>query len=147
MKRCYLFDIDGTLADIRHRLHHIERTPKDWDAFFADCVDDLPFAHVCELARDLDRAGQTIVFVSGRSDRVRIETRQWICEHVVLFDRPLYMRSQGDHRPDHVVKGELLEQVRADGYWPIMAFDDRNQVVEMWRAKGIPCAQVADGNF
>src|SRR5215216_5846770 len=24
---CYLFDIDGTLADVTHRLHHIETKP------------------------------------------------------------------------------------------------------------------------
>jgi hypothetical protein len=28
-----------------------------------------------------------------------------------------------------------------------MAFDDRNSVVKMWRDLGIPCAQVADGDF
>ena len=52
-----------------------------------------------------------------------------------------------NHRPDHQVKGELLDRLRADGWEPIMAFDDRNQVVRMWREKGIPCAQVADGDF
>jgi hypothetical protein len=28
-----------------------------------------------------------------------------------------------------------------------MAFDDRSQVVKMWRKRGVPCAQVADGDF
>jgi hypothetical protein len=41
----------------------------------------------------------------------------------------------------------LLDKLMADGFRPIMAFDDRNQVVEMWRQRGVPCAQVADGNF
>jgi hypothetical protein len=35
----------------------------------------------------------------------------------------------------------------ADGYEPIMVFDDRNQVVKMWRERGIVCAQVAEGDF
>jgi hypothetical protein len=26
-------------------------------------------------------------------------------------------------------------------------FDDRNQVVKMWREKGLTCFQVAEGNF
>lgn len=61
--------------------------------------------------------------------------------------RDVYMRKDGDHRPDNEVKSELLARIRADGHDPIMAFDDRDQVVKMWRAAGIPCAQVADGNF
>ena len=146
MTRCYLFDLDGTLADITHRLPHIQKTPKDWDAFFADCPGDAPISHIIELAQDLMRAGAGVVFVSGRSDQVRAETLEWLYNHVGA-SRTLYMRKAGDHRPDHIIKGELLDQIVADGYEPIMAFDDRNQVVEMWRAKGIPCAQVADGNF
>ena len=143
---CYLFDIDGTLADLSHRLPHIQKQPKDWDAFFADCADDAPISHIIELAQDLMRAGKFVVFVSGRSDQVRVETLEWLSEHVGA-SRTLYMRKAGDHRPDHIVKGELLEQILADDYHPIMAFDNRDQVVKMWRERGIPCAQVADGNF
>jgi hypothetical protein len=35
MTGCYLFDIDGTLADLSHRLHYIKPAggPKNWDAF------------------------------------------------------------------------------------------------------------------
>jgi hypothetical protein len=57
------------------------------------------------------------------------------------------MRRRGDKRADFIVKGELLDKIIADGWQPIMAFDDRNQVVQMWRARGIPCAQVAEGDF
>lgn len=28
-----IFDIDGTLADIAHRRHHVETKPKNWSAF------------------------------------------------------------------------------------------------------------------
>ncbi len=60
---------------------------------------------------------------------------------------PLYMRKAGDHRDDDKLKIEMLARVRADGFDPIMAFDDRNRVVKAWREAGIPCAQVADGDF
>ena len=33
-------DLDGVLADVRHRVHHVERRPKDWAAFFAAATDD-----------------------------------------------------------------------------------------------------------
>lgn len=149
MRPCYIFDIDGTLADLSHRLPHIQKSPKDWDAFFAACEDDEPIGHVCELAKNVFRAGPAVVFMSGRSDRVHSQTRRWLGKHIGLWAKvaPLYMRKDGDHRPDHLVKLELLNMVRDHGYAPIMAFDDRNQVVEMWRANGVPCAQVAPGDF
>lgn len=144
--RCYIFDIDGTIADLSHRLPHIQKTPKDWDAFFAACSGDAPIPHTISLAQDLFGAGRVIVYVSGRSDQCRDATQDWLINHG-LPPGNLYMRKAGDHRPDHQVKVELLEQLRAEGRQPVMAFDDRNTVVKMWRELGVPCAQVADGDF
>lgn len=144
MSNCYLFDIDGTLADLTHRLSHIQKEPKDWNAFFDACADDAPIGHIVELATMLSIHSR-VVFVSGRSDRVRDVTMDWLRDRG-LFG-PLYMRRDGDHRPDDIVKGELLEEILGDGWKPVMAFDDRNQVVEMWRSRGVPCAQVAPGDF
>ncbi len=146
MTACYLFDLDGTLADCGHRLRHIEGPKKDWRAFFAACGDDTPITHIARLAKTLWSAESKIVYVSGRSSECRIQTMQWIKQHD-LPQAPLYMREEGDFRADDIVKGELLDQVIADGWEPIMAFDDRARVVAMWRARGIPCAQVAEGDF
>jgi hypothetical protein len=144
MPRCYLFDLDGTLADCTHRLHHIKSTRKNWKAFFAACDKDGPIPHIVELARHLLKV-ERLVFCSGRSNEVRKETEKWLKDH--HLSGPLYMRSARDKRPDYTVKGELLDRILADGWEPIMAFDDRDQVVKMWRARGIPCAQVAEGDF
>lgn len=144
--KCYLFDIDGTLADLSHRLPHIQKEPKDWDAFFAACGDDKPIQHVIDLLITLFDADQKIVLVSGRSSQCHAETVAWLERHKIPTDS-LYTRKEGDHRPDDQVKAELLTAIRADGYEPMMAFDDRDQVVFMWRRLGIPCAQVAPGNF
>ena len=64
-----------------------------------------------------------------------------------LFDGPPYMREAGDHRDDDVVKIEMLAQIRADGFEPIMVFEDRTRVVKARRSAGIPCMQVCNGNF
>lgn len=143
--KCYIFDIDGTLADCSHRIHHIESSPKNWDAFFAACDQDLPIEHICDLARLLIYE-TLVVYVSGRSDQCRGQTEDWLKKNE-LWTGALYMRREGDHRPDDIIKIELLEQLRADGWEPIMAFDDRQRVVDAWRAAGIPCAQVAPGDF
>lgn len=146
MTPCYVFDIDGTLADLTHRLPFIQQSPKNWAAFFANVAGDAPIRHICDLANTLSDADKYIVLVSGRSDECRSETVRWLNVNRISF-HALYMREAGDHRPDNIVKGELLNELLADGYQPLMAFDDRNQVVEMWRSRGIPCAQVAAGDF
>jgi len=141
----YIFDLDGTLADCTHRLHFINNGKKDWPAFFAACKDDAPIHHMIELCAELEVSGR-IVICSGRSDVVRDDTMRWLIENGLSPDL-LMMRKQGDHRPDHVVKLEMLTDLRAMNYNPTMAFDDRDQVVKMWRENGVPCAQVAPGDF
>lgn len=148
---CYVFDIDGTLADMSHRLHHILREPgdarpKDWRACFAAVADDAPIPHMVDLCMIAKEAGRHIVFVSGRSDECRAATERWLAVHVGRYGA-LYMRRAGDQCDDNIVKREILDQMRADGWRPVMAFDDRTRVVKMWRAAGIPCAQVAEGDF
>lgn len=144
---CYIFDLDGTLADLSHRLHHITSTPKNWRAFFSSVLDDAPIEHVVELYHIVNRK-KPVVFVSGRSDECRDATIQWLVKHnFTIQANGLYMRTAGDRRPDYLVKYDLLQQLRADGWNPVMAFDDRDQVVQMWRENGIPCAQVAPGSF
>lgn len=143
--KCFLIDIDGTVADGDHRLHHIQKDPRDWDTFFLACVDDTPIAHMHAVVRALSEHFK-IVYVSGRSDMVRQQTVDWLDQHGFPCDA-LYMRKQGDHEDDNTLKIKLLAQVRADGYEPVMAFDDRNRVVKAWREAGIPCAQVAEGDF
>lgn len=147
MQPVYVFDIDGTLADITHRLHYIQGESKDWSAFFAACVDDKPISHMLDLAWDLKmKAGRVVIYVSGRSDKVRDETERWLGANSAPFGK-LYMRKSGDHKPDHELKIELLADLRADGYEPALWFDDRSQVVKAIRAAGIPVCQVADGEF
>lgn len=151
MKPCYIFDIDGTIADNSHRTHHLQKQPKDWASYHKGVADDGPHKHIIGLANVLSSRAQ-IVLCTGRHEEQRPITTIWLY-HNTGFVGPdessarLYMRANGDHRPDHVVKAELLAKIKEDGFEPIMAFDDRNSVVEMWRANGVPCAQVADGNF
>lgn len=146
--KCYIFDLDGTLADLSHRLHHIQKSPKDWRAFFAyeNVYEDGLITHVGWVYGSLRRAGNPTVIVSGRSDECWEATTDWLAKHGVQYDK-LYMRTAGDRRPDYQVKYDLLQKLKADGWEPIMAFDDRDQVVQMWRDNGIPCAQVAPGSF
>lgn len=155
MKDAIIFDLDGTLADLSHRLHFISNGNRDWDSFFAACKDDAPIPHMVQLYRMLKEAKvsdtttfskHTLIVASGRSDSCRYDTAMWMLDNGIIT-KHLYMRKEGDHRSDYQVKQEILEQIKADGFNPIMAFDDRDQVVKMWRDNEVPCAQVAPGDF
>jgi len=146
----YLCDLDGTICDISHRLHFIKREKPDWDGFFRACVDDTPKMPIIRTLRALYHGGAAIVYVSGRSDLVKQETMTWLAEFGCP-PGPLFMRKADDHREDHVVKAELLEEVakiQYPGDWCIEAvFEDRKQVVEMYRKRGYTVFQVAEGDF
>ena len=145
MRYCIIFDIDGTLSNPEHRLHLIKTEPKQWDEFYAAARMDLPIKPIVALAGIIGEKCP-IICVTGRVESIRGDTREWLDEYSIDY-RGLYMRADGDTRDDFVVKAELFDQMKADGWDPIIAFEDRTQVVEMWRSKGVICAQVAEGNF
>jgi hypothetical protein len=141
-----IFDIDGTLADCEHRRHWIKTKPKNYEAFHAGIPFDPVIEPVAHVMRTLTAAGNTIICCSGRMEKNRNDTEQWLLKQK-LHPHALYMRPTDDMRPDDVIKEELLARIRADGFNPVMAFDDRQRVVDMWRRNGIICAQVAEGDF
>lgn len=145
MRECYIFGIDGTITNVEHRRHYVQCKPKRWDLFNAAMTDDLPVSHIIDLIYRLSRTC-TIVLVTGREEVYRGPTEKWLHDNSVHFDF-LFMRPEKDFRADDIVKAEILEQMRENLFLPLMAFDDRNSVVAMWRKLGVPCAQVAEGDF
>src|ERR1700690_1313064 len=143
----YIFDIDGTLADCTHRLGFINEKPANWVGFFAACVNDEPIPEIIQVAKSLAGCAK-IVMVRGRSDVVRNQTLDWMSELSIPCDC-LMMREAGDHREDSIVKAELLDDLRETFPDEQIAgvFEDRKQVVDMSRAKGLRVFQVAEGNF
>jgi hypothetical protein len=88
-----------------------------------------------------------ILILSGRTDDCRDVTEQWLAKHLPVNYRELHMRKTGDHRKDSVVKEEIFWRDIAPNYNVLGVFDDRDQVVRMWRSIGLTCFQVAPGNF
>lgn len=143
--RLVVFDLDGTLALNEHRQHFVQRPvgEKNWRAFFDACDKDTPNWPVVLTLNALWSAGMNVQIWSGRTDRVREKTEDWLRLNG-LGHIPLRMREEGDHRPDTVLKKEWLDDASLK---PTMVFDDRDCVVQMWRENGITCFQVAPGPF
>lgn len=132
-------DLDGTLCDISHRLHHVKNGNHNWDAFFQECDKDVPKPVTIAVVNTIEAAGHRVEIWSGRSDIVRDKTEKWLKDNGVKYDL-LRMRKHGDHRPDVVIKKEWLDQCGIGR--PELILDDRQCVVDMWRENGITCFQV-----
>ena len=148
MNKIVIFDLDGTLAliDKRRDLATKDNGKFDWDVFFDPTnIDlDLPNQPVIQMA-DLLSTDYRIWILSGRSDVTHQATRDWLNKHGVYYDH-LVMRPQNYlYMPDNDLKQMWLDSIGVDNV--AMVFDDRNQVVDMWRKNGLTTFQVADGDF
>lgn len=134
----FIVDIDGTLA-----LKHPDRDIYDYSKVHMD-LPNLPVIKVVRAVRQMDGK---VVLMSGRSDECRQQTKRWIEDHVG-YGIPMFMRRQGDFRKDYIVKHELFQNHIAGRFHVTGVFDDRDQVIRLWRNHlMIPTFQVADGDF
>lgn len=145
MKPIYIFDLDGTLADASHRLHFIQGEKKDWRSFFAACANDKPILPTIRTFQELRREAEVWIW-TGRSDEVKSQTIKWWIDNDCV-PHEWSMRLAGDHRPDHEVKRGWLSAIGSDRDRIVAVFEDRDQVVRMWRECGLTCYQVAPGEF
>lgn len=161
LPKAIMCDLDGTLALIG------DRSPYD----ATDCdVKDLPNWPVIRTVLAMHAQGVKVIFMSGRDQKYRPETIRFIeryCRHVCehpdcdnvgidegVIPYELHMRgetapdpSKLDQRKDSVIKQELFDAHVRGKYNVLFVLDDRNQVVDQWRAMGLTCYQVAPGAF
>ena len=149
---CVIFDLDGTLADTRHRNHLIRLDEPDWEAFFLAAAEDTPHGYVAALASMvLDSAyvgmpfgkEMDLVICTGRPDTYRDLSETWLRRYNIPWDK-LIMRAAADRRPNDVVKLDMLTDLRRRGFSPVFSVDDEPASVRMWRANGVPCLAVDD---
>jgi hypothetical protein len=135
-----VLDIDGVLADVRHRLHYLAARPKNWEGFFAAAKDDQVLEIGAEFAK---RAATTheIVYLTGRPERLRAATQAWLDQQQLPGGR-LLMRPEGDRRPSAVVKVHELRRLRRESAVEMLVDDDPS-VIKAARAAGFT-VQVAD---
>jgi hypothetical protein len=144
-----IVDIDGTLSNCEHRVHWVRSKPKNWPAFNRGMKRDTVHEDIVWMLRTFHAAGCTILIASGRGEEDREVTETWLRDVAGiagLYSR-LYMRPARDYRSDDIVKGEILDHMLADGFNPTMAIDDRQQVVDMFRSRGLRVLQCARGDF
>lgn len=141
-----LVDIDGTIANIDHRLHYVQGEGKrNWQAFFANMNKDVMNDWCKDIVLSMKNTNQ-IVFCSGRPDNYREITEEWL-KNNGIHGHDLFMRPRNDSRSDEIVKQVLLDFEILTRYTPKFVIDDRPSVCRMWRSRGLTVLQVNDKEF
>ena len=143
-----IFDIDGVLADCSHRLHYLK--DKNYDKFYSDeeIMKDKPIYDIMSIFIGLGNlneynmgSNKTInIFISARNERCKKSTIQWLRDKLDIYidEDEIYLRSENDYRPAHEVKEDLIK--KHIGFKNILlAFDDDDQVNEMYKKHGVMC--------
>jgi predicted kinase len=133
----YIFDIDGTLANMNWW-----RSPYDYSNVWQDGVNEP----VKQLLLDLSFSND-IIIVSWRDDICKTDTEIWLKQNGIPYTE-IHMRKTGDVRNDGIVKKELFLEKIEPTYNVIWVVDDRDRVCQMWRMElNLLCLQVYYGNF
>ena len=149
-KPIILVDVDGTLANINHRLKFVKDKPKDWYNFFLNAPDDTPNEIIVNWVNEL-KNDNIIIICSGRSTSFKdikgdVILWEWLNKHQIPFDY-LLMRQSNDKRPDDQTKKDLLALLPKEQI--AFVIDDRLSVCKMWNQQGLKVYQVSenDGNY
>nr|DAS75426.1 MAG TPA: hypothetical protein [Bacteriophage sp.] len=140
-----VFDIDGVLADCSHRLHYLEK--KNYDKFYSDeeIMKDKPIPNLSNILFEIRNANYEgsdtdIKFLTARNIKCITATAEWLERRfgTMLEEGDILMRPTNDYRPAHKVKEDLIK--KHIGFENILfAFDDDDQVNEMYKKHGITC--------
>lgn len=143
------FDLDGTLADVNHRLHYIRPNPpidpvtgkkvkRRFDLFHAACVDDGLIEPVAYFYRMfVADPNTTVVVLSGRDNATMYQTVNWFEENLLPQPDELILKQGDQYTPDVEQKRIQAERLEKKYGRPIdMVFEDRDRVVAMWKERG-----------
>jgi len=140
MKKLWVFDIDNTLANVYHRWHHLQNGKKEWKEFFEKQHKDEPHQAVLDVLHALHSVGDKIIVVTGRDERFRDESLEWLNKHIhyEFANEDLYMRPGGNREDDDILKVHIIKDWlnKNPGYKVSGIFEDRHRIIDAFRAEG-----------
>ena len=146
MKDTIVIDLDGTLANVEHRRHLVAGKKRDYEAFHAKLGEDPVNEWCAEIVRRFHYKNDqgpfdeiSVVLVSARPKSAQADTLAWLKKNYVPFDALFCLRPDGDSTPDQELKRAWLHAYGKERI--LFVIDDRQKVVDMWRAEGLTCLQ------
>jgi hypothetical protein len=142
----YIFDVDGTLANVDPYLHYVRGSDRDYNAFHEASIGALPNVEVVEMLNNAVSDCHAILVVTSRKEKYRGLTSMWMALNNVR-SHALFMRSDEDNRPDYEVKKDILDKINK--HWTVLhAVDDNPNVIRLWEENGISTTKIGtwDGN-
>lgn len=147
-----IVDVDGTLINsgpCAEKWLKPANAENNWDEFFR-CGHESNAIYAVQTWVKALTPDYKVIICSGRSDYYSGQTTAQLKRNGIPFDHIL-MRRESDHRPDTMVKQEILNLLPKQQIAFII--DDRQSVCDMWRKvkqdEQLPYSvyQVAEGNF
>ena len=133
MSKIVLCDIDGTIANNDHRQHFLEGK-KDWEGFFSELINDEPIFPIINKVIEQYNAGKEIVFLTGRPERYRNVTTEWL-KRYFDFEIKLLMRKNKDHKNKLIIKREIFE-LNFNVKDIFLIFENDKELIAMWEDIG-----------
>ena len=153
-KEAIIFDLDGTIANISHRVHYLKdyenpdgswNKKANWSKFHNSISEDIVVEPIKFMLNHLYSNFIDIIILTGRNDSVKKNTVKWLRDNEVSYDH-LIMRPKNDHRSDTVFKLEQLKKLEKK-FKIHFIVEDRNRVVKMWRDEGYICLQCKEVDY
>lgn len=140
-----MFDLDGVISDASWRQYYLRGGRRDWRGFFTAAQHDPPlqaglglFASVARKAQ-AQPPGPAPVILTARPNYVAGITRRWLADHGVHADLLILRPSagRGSYGSSTDFKHYELSRLRSAGYQVVLAIDDDERNVDMFRSEGV----------
>ena len=142
----YIFDVDGTLANVDPFLPLIRNGNKDYDSFHLLSIDAIPNFDVVQMLNNAYSDNNAIIIVTSRKEKWRALTSLWLKNNNISSDA-LFMRLDNDDRSHYDIKKDILDRISQ--MWDVVhAVDDHPDIIRLWEENGISTTKIGtwDGN-
>ena len=130
-----IVDIDGTIANVDHRIHLVRKPNKNWKLFFEKMNDDKPIEQIINKIKELHDDGLKILIVTGRPETYQSITSAWLNKHLPFEEFELIQRKKNDNRPSYQVKKSILIELKKK-YKIKFFLDDKEEDINMYLNEG-----------
>ena len=131
MSKVILCDIDGTVANNDHR-QHLLKNFNNWNKFFLAMSKDDPYPKAVKLLENFSKDYE-IIFLTGRPERYRKETTEWLKKNINLKTFELIMRENEDFTDKVQAKKKMFRNKLSSKKIKLIIENDE-ELINLWES-------------